>query len=363
MKKLIFVNGRFLAQRVTGVQRYALETLIALDELLDDSEHSREFTVTLLLPKGAEPPDLRNIAARVIGHGRGHLWEQCFLPLYARHGLLLSFTSTGPIAARQQVVTMHDASVYAVPQAFSWRFRAWYKLLMPLLAHRSRRTMTVSQFSRHELARYLHVDAGRLHVSGEGWQHATRIAADGEILQENGLSDRGYILAVSSLSPHKNFEVIARAVAKLPPGALRVVVAGGINERIFKDAPPATLQNLTHVGYVTDAALRALYEHAAAFVYPSTYEGFGLPPLEAFALDCPVIAADAASLPEVCRDAALYFPPHDHNRLAELMMAFVHNPELRAEQIAKGRAQLDRHSWHTAAGEHLALVREVTASA
>lgn len=359
MNTCIYLNGRFLAQRTTGVQRYALETLRALDELFDEPAHRNDIVVTLLVPPGAEPPPLRNIATRTIGQGSGQLWEQLWLPLYARDGILLSFAATGPLVLRRQVVTLHDASVYAVPNAFSWKFRAWYKLLMPWMAHRNPQTMTVSEFSRNELARYLRVKKERLHVSGEGWEHATRTPSDPDVLQQHGLQDRGYVLAVSSLSPHKNFEVVARAIADLPPGSIQVVVAGGMNERVFGNATPSTLHNLKRVGYVTDAQLRALYEHAAAFVYPSTYEGFGLPPLEAMALDCPVIAARAASMPEVCGDAALYFPPHDSAKLKELMLALLQNADLRETQIRKGRALLQQHSWRGAACEHLALLREV----
>jgi glycosyltransferase involved in cell wall biosynthesis len=348
MRSTVFINGRFLGQRLTGVQRYAHETLRALDALLTDQPGPEQprFVVT-------------TVGFANVGKLRGNAWEQLTLPWASRGGLLLSFGPTGPILKSSQIVTIHDASVHAVPHAFSWQFRAWYKVLLPVLVRRSARVMTVSHFSRAEVSRYFHADARSMRVSGEGWQHVLRTPSDPGVLAAHGLTPRRYVLAVGSLTPHKNLEVIARAAARLGGMPLHVAVAGAVDERVFgRDGLP-TGGALKLLGYVSDGQLRALYENAAAFVHPSLYEGFGIPPLEAMALGCPVIASNAASIPEVCGDAALYFEPHAAEQLAQLIERVVAEDDLRASLRTRASAQLARHSWEGAATRQLAVVREV----
>lgn len=361
MRTQIFVNGRFLTQRTTGVQRYALETLLAMDELLASGE-SPELRLTLLAPPGARAPRLKRIDFCVAGRLSGNAWEQLTLPLATRDAWLLSFGPTGPIAKKQQVVTMHDAAVYAVPEAFSRKFRGWYKALMPTLARRTPAVVTVSEFSKHELVRYCGVDAERVRVAGGGWQHVQRLVSDRRVLDRHGLSARGYVLAVSSVTPHKNFGVMVDAIGRLKNSQLTVAVAGAMNHAVFGRTELGAHERLTLLGYVDDAELRSLYENAAAFVFPSLYEGFGLPALEAMALGCPVIASNAASLPEICGDAALYFSPRDPADLARAMERLALDDGLRRALIDKGSARIRHYSWTECARRHLALLAELTAT-
>lgn len=358
----VFINGRFLGQRLTGVQRYALETLLALDRLVPElGNEAPSFRV--LAPRRVEPPPLLNIGFERVGRLGGHAWEQLELPIAARSGWLLSFCPTGPLVKRRQTVTIHDAAVYAMPHAFSREFKAWYKLILPALAKRSPRVMTVSEFSRGELARYLGLDAARVRVSGEGWQHVKRLESDPSILARHGLTPGRYVLAVSSLTPQKNFQLLADALPLLRDSGFQVAVAGRLEARVFGTYDSSTLESLKLLGYVSDAELRSLYEHAGVFVYPSRYEGFGIPPLEAMALGCPVVASNAASLPEVCGDAALYFDPDDSGELANAIRRVMKEPETRRSLVERGRLRLRHHDWDNAARAHLALLAEVTGAA
>ncbi|MET0341064.1 MAG: glycosyltransferase family 1 protein [Polyangiales bacterium] len=357
MQQTVFINGRFLGQRLTGVQRYAHESLRALDALVARGEAGPDVRFEVLAPPGVKSPELTAIAFRNVGRLRGNAWEQLSLPRAAKASLLLGFGPTGPAVKASQIVTVHDAAVHVVPRAFSWRFRAWYKVLLPVLVRRSVRVMTVSHFSRGQVARYFKADARSMRVSGEGWQHVLRIPSDLSVLSRHGLTNRRYVLVVGSLSPHKNLEVVARAAALLSGAPLHVVVAGAVNERVFgAGAPRGSVLKL--LGYVSEGELRALYEHAAAFVHPSLYEGFGLPPLEAMALNCPVIASNAAAIPETCGDAALYFEPQRAEQLAQHIERVVGDPRLRDALLARASAQLARHSWEGAAARQLAVVRE-----
>jgi glycosyltransferase involved in cell wall biosynthesis len=358
----IYINGRFLTQRTTGVQRYGRETLMALDELLLE-QSSGEPQWSLLVPPDAEAPSLQAIDVRRVGRLRGHAWEQLELAIAARRGLLWSFGPTGPLLVRRQVVTMHDAAVYRVPEGFSTQFRAVYSLFMPILARSTPLTMTVSEFSKAELGRTIGLRPERCCVSGEGHEHVFRARADTRILAKHGLRPRRYVLAVSSVTPYKNFELVARALQLLGNADFQVVVAGATNERVFGELGTQSLRQLKLVGYVSDDELRALYENAGLFVFPSRYEGFGLPPLEAMALGCPVIAARAAAIPEVCGDGARYFSPDDPAELAQLVQSLMTQPGELDRLRKHGRAQVERHRWAAAARAHLQAAQRVLGEA
>jgi len=356
--RTVFINGRFLTQRVTGVQRYARETLAALDATLTQDRAAEAPRLVVLAPRGTPAPPLRSIGFQCVGPLSGHAWEQLTLARASRSGLLLSFGPTGPVLKRHQIVTIHDASVHVVPQAFSRTFRGAYKLLLPFLARRSPCVMSVSQFSRGEVIRWFGASADRVHVSGEGWEHMLRAPADPRVLAAHGLQPGRYVLAVSSIAPHKNFEVIARALTHLKSD-VQVAVVGSNDASIFRPTETAQLERLQFLGYVPDGSLRALYENAAAFVHPSLYEGFGIPPLEAMALGCPVIAAQAASIPEVCGPAALYFEPHDAEGLARAIQRVLSAPEERERLRGLGREQLAQHGWSACALAFLRLLASV----
>ena len=131
----VFINGRFLAQPATGVQRFAKEVLWAVDDLL--CERDRDHRFCLLLPRDAgQIPEYRNIRTRQIGRLRGVPWEQLELPRAAGSGLLLNLGSTGPLAHGRQLVTIHDASIFRYPQNFSRSFVLWYRILIPMLGRR-----------------------------------------------------------------------------------------------------------------------------------------------------------------------------------------------------------------------------------
>jgi glycosyltransferase involved in cell wall biosynthesis len=227
------------------------------------------------------------------------------------------------------------------------------------LTARTDNVMTVSQFSKAELVRCFGARPSAIRVSGEGWQHVRRQPADLSILERHGLHAGRFVLAVSSATPHKNFGVITRALARLPGEGIVLAVAGGDAPGVFADLSLEQRSAVKRLGYVTDGELRALYESAALFVFPSLYEGFGIPPLEAMAHGCPVLASNAAAIPEVCGDAALYFAPQDEAALAYWITRLLREPALRASLRAKGSKQLTKHSWDEAARRHLELLREL----
>lgn len=356
MRAAVYINGRFLTQKVTGVQRYAREVLSALDEVVLASPPS--FELEVLAPPGTVAPPLRALRFRSAGPFRGNVWEQLTLPVLARGGLLWSFTPTGPLVTARQVVTLHDAAVRAIPEAYTATFRAWYRLLFTVLVARVPHVLTVSNFSRDEIVRRFRCDSSKLHVMLEGWQHIRRVAADESVLARHGLRPGRYVLAVSSLTPNKNFKLIAEAVRSLGDVDFDVAIAGSLDDKIFGAGGAPAAPFVKYLGYVSDAELRALYENAGVFVYPSLYEGFGIPAIEAMASGCPVIASNSASLPEVCGDGARYVSPRDADGLARAIDELMHDEVERRRLAERGRDVAGRYSWEAAARLNLAVMTD-----
>ncbi|MEO3712050.1 glycosyltransferase family 4 protein [Roseateles flavus] len=315
----VVINGKFLAQRMTGVQRVAHELVRALDQELGRRPAGDRPQVLLLHPDSGIAPALDHISCRATPAplGRLHLWEQWTLPRAAKGGLLLNLAGSAPALGRRQICMLHDAAVFDWPQAYTRAFVGWYRYLFGRLAGRARVILTPSAFSRGRLQGHLPAlrkrpgsDCQVLPLAAE---HMDRIAADSAWLNGTGLAQRPFLLAVASENPSKNLAGLLQAFAQWPGRAGHLLVlAGGANPEVFRsDRPPvADEANVRRLGPVSDAQLKALYGAAKAFVQPSWYEGFGLPPLEAMRCGCPVLSSNQASLPEVCGEAAAYFDPH-----------------------------------------------------
>ena len=338
----IIFNGRFLQRPVTGVERFAVETLRALDGLISSGD-IQVGPLFLAVPKGTQAKVLfTHIQLIEVGYRNGYAWEQIELPIFAGRRLLVNLCNTGPVCKRHQAVVIHDAAVFSVPQAYGLAFRLVYKCMHRLLAWRGARILTVSEFSRQELARHLRIAADSIAVLPEGGEHVLRVLPDEAILAKADLLNRPFVLAVSSAQANKNFAFVARALAQLGDPGFDVVVAGGTNPAVFAARGQALPPFVKHVGYVSDAELAGLYLHAACFVFPSLYEGFGIPPLEAMARGCPVVASNAASIPEVCGKAAVYFDPRDPASFLNALNLVMGSEATRVELkvLAQQRSQL-----------------------
>lgn len=341
----LFVNARFLTQDVTGVQRYAIEICKRLKTLRPETR--------FLTPEGVKHEALaEQLGAEVVGRLSGHAWEQLELPFLTRGRPLLSLCNTGPLLHPRQVVTLHDAAAFAVPEAYSRAFRSWYRVLFTGLGRTAKGILTSSRFSQRELRRYAYIPESKLLVAHLGREHIFATPADSGILDKQSLRERPFLLAVGSSSPHKNFGALVRALEKLGRTDFRVVIAGGSNPRVHA-ATGALPESVLHVGYVSDGELRALYEGAAGFVHPAYYEGFGIPPLEAMTLGCPVIVSNAASLPEVCGEAALYFDPFNEADIADKIQRFMQDEALQTRLRTLGNEQAERFSWERTTREVL----------
>ena len=311
----VYVNGRFLSQAITGVQRYAHEVLTALDKLLLESK-IESAPVTVLAP-----PDARTLPAwsflriRQVGRFTGQLWEQLDLPIHARGSLLFTPCGGAPVVHKRHVITIHDAGPFSTPRAYTAAYRNYYKILERVLSNRAIHLITDSDFSMQELIRFLHIPQRKITSVWLSGEHILRQERDHAVLGKHGLSRGRYLLAVGFRNPNKNLDGLVRAFGLLRNAEVSLAIVGGSNHAIFAESLDFG-DTVKQLGFVNDAELRTLYENAACFVFPSFYEGFGIPPLEALTLGTPVIVSRAASLPEIFGEWATYCDPHSPEDIA-----------------------------------------------
>lgn len=314
--RCITVNGRFLSQPMTGVQRYAYELMTALDALLT-SRAIEPAPVTILAPPDAKVlPAWSTLRIQQAGHFTGQLWEQIDLAIYARGSLLFTPCGGAPLAHNRHVIAIHDAGPFATPAAYTPAYRTYYRFLERVMARKARHIITISEFSRQELIRYLHISEEKISCTLLSGEHVLRFEKDASVLARHQLVPGKYVLAVGSKNPNKNLRGLVEGFAFLKDSSVALAIAGGSNSVVFGKG--AELSGaVKELGFVSDAELRTLYENAACFVFPSFYEGFGIPPLEALMLGTPVVVSRAASLPEVFGDTVLYCDPYSPEDIAD----------------------------------------------
>ncbi len=338
----VVINGRFLTRPVTGVERYAGEITRQLVSMRDD--------LTVLHPnRPLHEFNSCRVPMRRVGGGSGHSWEQIALPLHLRRSqrpTLLSLANVGPMRYRRQLVVIHDCSPLRHPHWFTRQFVTAYRAIWPQLTKHAAQIVTVSEFSRQEIVELLGVPADRIAVAGGAVAPDLLDSTDADIPRQD------FVLAVSSRQTGKNFERLLVALTRPELENIPLVIVGKkpgqfadprLEERI------ARRRHTRLAGYVSDEELRQLYRTARLFVFPSLYEGFGLPPLEAMACGCPVVAARAASIPEVCGAAAEYVDPTDIDSIADGVSRVYSDSARREALIRTGYEVARRHSWSRSA--------------
>jgi glycosyltransferase involved in cell wall biosynthesis len=329
---LVQVNGRYLAQRVTGVQRYAREIVAQLADRL------------------------QVIAPRALARGVcGHVWEQTVLPWRLRRGVLWSPCATGPLAVASQVVTIHDCAFFDCPDCFAPAFARWYQCLVPRLARRAARILTVSSFSRDRICELFNISPEKVVIAPNGVSSHWRPANGQDIADVRARLgiEQPFVLYVGSIEPRKNLGRLLTAWQRLgaeKDGVTLVLV--GAQGRVFRDAGFERLpSDVRATGFLQDADLRSLFTGAEAFVFPSLYEGFGLPVLEAMACGAPVVCSQAAALAEVAGDAALLVDPLDADSIASGLSRMLADRELRQALRQRGFCRAAEFSWAATADQ------------
>lgn len=294
------------------------------------------------------------------------LWEQLVQPMALHQGevdLLHAMAFAGPLVTPCPfVVTIYDLSFYHYPEAFRPWNRWYLSIFTALSARRARRVIAISESTKRDVVKMLGVSPDRVDVAYCGVDEIFRPLPAAEIAHfrgERALPDR-FILFLGTLEPRKNVQKLIQAYGQwraAEPDVPKLVVAGGKGwyyDQIFAEVERLGLTgDVIFPGYVMQQELPWWYNAADLFVYPSRFEGFGLPVLEAMACGTPVVTTNVASLPEVAGDAALLVSPDDETQLVEAMRRALSEVSLRQEMVTKGLAQAADFTWARTARQTL----------
>jgi glycosyltransferase involved in cell wall biosynthesis len=351
--------SRVTAARVTGTERYAREMIAALLPL------AVRHRVTLYfrdIPPAGLFPDYPHVTQRVIPFAR--VWTHVRLAwqvLRDRPDLLWVPAHALPFAfPGRAAVTVHDLGYRLFPEAHPPRQRAYLDLTTRTSAARASIVLADSEATRADLGRFYGTPAGKIRVVYPGFS-APPVGDSAAIRAKYGLPEH-YFLYLGTLQPRKNIARLVQAFARWQaahPGDETALVLAGAQGWLFDPAWTAGVPRVLLPGFVDDADKGALYAGALAFVFPSLYEGFGFPVLEAMSCGAPVLCSGTSSLPEVAGDAALLVDPPDVDAIAAGMARLSDDAALRTAMAAKGRAQAATFRWEEAAARALAAFEEV----
>ncbi len=356
----IALNAQLLSgqksYRAAGIHRHILGLL----DHLPDADSRFIYTVFT----GQSAPVPRRLATH-----RTHLptqqplgrilWEQCLQPAAVGHYDLLHALAyvTPVLTTRPTVVTVHDLSFLYSPERFRAANRSYLRLFTRLSVRRARRIIAVSQHTKKDLLEVYGLPADKIDVVYSGLDSHFRRPPHQEIEEfraAHGLPER-FILYLGTIEPRKNLSTLIRAYAKVRPEGIKLVCAGGrgwMYQDVFQTVEELRVtREVIFPGFLPEDDLPLWYSAADVFVYPSAYEGFGLPVIEALACGVPTITTNASSLPEAAGDAALLVPPDDSDALAECLAQLLGDPHLQSDLALRGPKQAGHFTWRRAASE------------
>lgn len=369
MSTVIYINGRFLTQSITGVQRVAREFLIALDSLIEYGKLDVEAVVLHPGKSDVLPIDqeLKHVRLKPCGRFVGHLWEQVELPFYARGGKLLCLGNTAPIysllyKSDRVHVMVHDLSYKYFPKAYSWKFRLFYSIVIPQILKRASKVYTVSK-SEYEsiLTHYPNLigdDRLSYHQNG-GWSNYKPEA------RPSYSSRKKRILYVGSLTARKNAKGLLEAAIKIVSAHPELEFSFlGSNGASFGDVDLEILEelksNINFLGQVNDAAvLKGYYESSLALVFPSFYEASPLPPIESMGFGCPVVSSSIKSLKERCGDAAIYCEADDVDDIVRSIEKIIYDEEVWVKYSKLGINKALEYTWEKQVADILKIMEVI----
>ena len=325
--KIAIDASHFNESAFDGLNRYTGEILRAVDR------QSGNFAIYTAAQEVSSqfPYRLRKIHSQTIyrNNFRGNfsrlLWHQTVFRRSVRQNQICAVYSPVPegmlFPVCPQVITIHDLLPLFFPETYP-RVKYYFQYILPKLVRASRAIVAVSEQTKKDIQRYFNCDRTPIHVVYQGYRsdifNSHPQIEDRHVFGKYGLNR--FILCVGETRPYKNIRRLIQAFAQLKTLNLELAIVGKLSkiDTTLTDLPQqlGIAEKVKFLGYVSDGDLAALYRQATAFVFPSLYEGFGIPPLEAMACGCPVIASQVASLPEVCGDAACYIDPTDIESIA-----------------------------------------------
>lgn len=307
----VVINGDFLCRNLTGIERFAYETCIRLDKIIEKD------SIEIYVPSNAKfLPEFQNI--KIVQSSKNckifPLWEHIEFSRYAAKNKLcpLDFANVTPFF-RPGIVFIHDIYAKLYPNDFPEKrqtYKGIYVLYVSSCGKTCKKIITVSDFSRQQISKVYGIDPKTIQIIYNGWEHIKNIESDSSILQKYPeLKPKKFYFTLGSLQKRKNLKWIADYASE-HADELFAISGKAISGMVSDDIKALqTLKNVILVGYVSDEQVKALMESCKAFIFPSYYEGFGIPPLEAISCGAPVIISRAASLPELYGNCAHYIEP------------------------------------------------------
>ena len=294
------------------------------------------------------------------------LWLQMVLPFKLRRlnpTLLYSTVPEGILNPHiKQIITLHDLIPVKYPE-INPRWKYYYYYSLPIMLKNSQAVICISENTKSDIITYYGVKDKPIYVIYAGLNRQQFYPREnGTVKKRYGLTN--YLLYIGDIRPYKNLERSLEAFARLNLRKFKFVIGGKKDPRFYpriqKKIDEFLLKDkVVFLGYIPQEDLPYLYSEAAAFVFPSLYEGFGLPPLEAMACGCPVVVSNVASLPEICGDAACYVDPYDVESIADGIYRVATDEELRGSLIQQGLQRVKMFSWEKSAREHIKVFEEV----
>ena len=370
----IGIDARFAVHKRRGIGNYTSKLI----HHLADIDRRNEYILYIDSSNAANVlPEQANVRIQRIRPSNYPTWEQLLLPARAKKDnidILHSTGNTAPIYLNRrirQVATIHDVMYLenrsALPRSTSWYQtcgRIYRKMVVPRMAGRLSALITVSNFCKKKIARHLtHLAADNIAVIYEAGNDRCRPLdkhyARAEIKKKYDIPC-GYILTLGGIDPRKNTKLMIETYIRLKSERSideKLVIVGipNWNHTRFNSmvVQSACRDDVIFTDFIDDDELVLLYNCAAAFLYPSLYEGFGLPPLEAMACGVPVISSDTTSIPEIVGDAAILIDPTDREQLRKALLNLINNKSLAERLISRGFRRARKFSWRKMAEETL----------
>lgn len=337
MQKYV-INGKFLCERMQGIVRYATEITFELDKIIDDS-----LEVVLLVPSNLNCiPRLQNIKVVKYGKNVGIKWELFDLWKYLKSHkeyTCINFCNIAPIGCRPGITVIHDIMYKVFPENYkslrNRMSRVWHCLQYSYVTHHEKLIITVSNFSKKTMEEHYPKVRGKVTVIPNSWEHILNYNEDQNCMEKFPfLKEKGFYFSLATLSKNKNGKWIIE-IAKKNPGYC-FAMGGKIYEEDLNNMP----NNVKLLGFVTDNEACFLMKNCKAFLFPSLYEGFGIPPLEALALGAEVVSSNTTSMPEVLGNSVHYIDPNDYD---------VNLEELLTEAVEERKTVLNKYGWDKSA--------------
>ncbi len=374
----IGIDCRIYSEKFTGIGRYTKELVDHLIKINEAEGYPHEFTLFFNGPehKDFDPPkNVKKVLVNAPHYSFVEQWK--FFWKIRRENLdTMHFPHFNlPILYRRPfTVTIHDLTLTLFPmpvagfkKVIKFFQQIAYKVIIKNAVHKARKVIAVSHNTANDLKELLHTPASKIHVIHNGvnpeYTLITKPEKDHPTLKKYNIT-KEFILYTGVWRHHKNLPRLIKAFSKLRTKGLDIqLVLTGNNSDRFKEIRQTieeenVSQDVITPGFVSEKELLHLYNAALIYAFPSLYEGFGLPPLEAMKCGTPVVASNVSSIPEVCADAALYFDPYDTDDIADKISTLYHDADLRTDMAEKGMRRANKFTWDAMAVETYKLITQ-----